>query len=94
MGITFVKRSFPSFRLNFIAREVQSHLSDSIGLANFMKKFNYDDSCVYTRSVLQVNRNCCHANIFSDCWYSNFERVHLALVHFLCFVDFVIAIFL
>ncbi|KAK6048706.1 hypothetical protein COOONC_13789 [Cooperia oncophora] len=37
-----------------MASQVRNNLSDSTSLIEFMKWFSYDDSCVLTRSILQM----------------------------------------
>ncbi|KAK6045970.1 Mak10 subunit, NatC N(alpha)-terminal acetyltransferase [Cooperia oncophora] len=43
-----------SCKIHFMASQVRNNLSDSTSLIEFMKWFSYDDSCVLTRSILQM----------------------------------------
>ncbi|KAE9413924.1 hypothetical protein Angca_009153, partial [Angiostrongylus cantonensis] len=43
-----------SCKIHFLTTQVRNNLVDSTNLAEFMKWFSYDDSCVLTRSILQM----------------------------------------
>lgn len=43
-----------SCKIHYMASQVRNNLADSTSLVEFMKWFSYDDSCVLTRSILQM----------------------------------------
>uniref|UniRef100_A0A7I4YZ20 Protein MAK10 homolog n=1 Tax=Haemonchus contortus TaxID=6289 RepID=A0A7I4YZ20_HAECO len=43
-----------SCKIHFMASQLRNNLADSNSLVEFMKWFSYDDSCVLTRSILQM----------------------------------------
>ncbi|EYB96785.1 hypothetical protein Y032_0147g2605 [Ancylostoma ceylanicum] len=43
-----------SCKINFMVTQLRNNLVDSTNLVEFMKWFSYDDSCVLTRSILQM----------------------------------------